>query len=55
MRWVHIAAGLVAIGSGFVALFVLKGGRLHRQAGRVFVASMMVLTGSAAIIAAFLR
>ena len=55
MRWLHIAAGLAGIGSGFVALFVLKGGRLHRRAGTIFVASMMVTTGSAAIIAAFLR
>jgi uncharacterized membrane protein len=55
MRWIHIAAGLIAIASGAVALIAFKGGGLHRKSGMVFVYSMTVLTISAAFIAAFLR
>jgi hypothetical protein len=46
---VHIIAGLIAIVAGYVAVFSLKGMRLHRRSGIVFVYSMMVLgiTGAA--------
>jgi peptidoglycan/LPS O-acetylase OafA/YrhL len=40
---VHVAAGAVGIVSGFVALFVRKGGRLHRKSGMVFVYAMLVM------------
>ena len=33
---VHIVAGLIAIGSGFVALSSIKGGERHRSSGRIF-------------------
>ena len=55
MRWIHILAGLVAIASGFVALAASKGRSVHRGAGLVFVVAMLVMTGSAAVIAAFVR
>jgi uncharacterized membrane protein len=45
----HVFAGGLALVSGFIALFALKGGTLHRQSGLVFVCSMVVmgLTGAA--------
>jgi hypothetical protein len=47
LRWVHIAAGSIAILAGFIALFAKKGGVLHRRAGDVFVLAMVTLTGTA--------
>ena len=53
MLQIHIVAGLLAILAGFVALFSRKGQRLHRRSGRVFVAAMLVMLGTAAIMAIF--
>ena len=53
MLQIHIAAGLLAILAGFVALFSRKGQHLHRRSGRVFVAAMLVMLGTAAIMAIF--
>jgi uncharacterized membrane protein len=39
----HIGAGTLALVSGSVAAFARKGGRLHRAAGNVFFASMLVM------------
>jgi len=39
----HIASGTLALVSGTVAAFARKGGRLHRAAGTVFFASMLVM------------
>jgi len=44
LRGVHIAAGTLALGSLWVPLLSRKGGTTHRQAGRVFVIAMAVLT-----------
>ena len=49
---IHIVAGSVGIVSGFVALFALKGARLHRKSGIVFVWAMLVLSATGAVIAA---
>jgi uncharacterized membrane protein len=38
---VHILAGILVVLSGYVALFVTKGARLHRKSGMVFVAAML--------------
>lgn len=43
-RVVHIAAGSVALVSGYLALFAAKGATVHRRAGLVFVAAMLVMT-----------
>ncbi len=43
---VHVAAGVVALLAGGVALATTKGGRRHRRAGRVFVGSMAVVVGT---------
>lgn len=45
---IHIAAGLIAIAVGYVALFAAKGAAIHRRAGRAFVYTMpaMALIGA---------
>jgi uncharacterized membrane protein len=49
---IHIIAGLIAIVAGFVAVYALKGARLHRKSGMVFVYSMWVLSLTGVVIAA---
>ena len=49
---IHITAGLVAIVAGFVAAYALKGARLHRKSGMIFVYSMWVLSLTGVVIAA---
>ena len=46
---VHIVAGLIAIVAGYIAVFALKGAKLHRKSGIIFVYSMLTLafTGAA--------
>ena len=48
---IHIAGGMIAVLAGFIALFVRKGGRLHRRSGDVFVISMLVMAAGGAIAA----
>lgn len=50
--WVHVAAGSAALASGAVALAVRKGAPLHLKAGTVFFATMLVMAGTGALIAA---
>lgn len=38
---VHIVAGILVVFAGYLALFVRKGGRVHRRAGDVFVGAML--------------
>lgn len=40
---VHIAAGGLALLTGFVALYAAKGARLHRRSGMLFVYAMIVM------------
>ena len=40
---VHVLGGSIALVSGFLAIVVAKGGKLHRRAGLVFVISMIVM------------
>lgn len=40
---VHIGAGTLALIAGVAAVFALKGGRLHRRAGAIFVVSMLTM------------
>ncbi|HEX2190211.1 MAG TPA: hypothetical protein VHG51_14990 [Longimicrobiaceae bacterium] len=49
---VHVVGGTIGIVSGFVALYALKGGRLHQGSGMVFVWSMLALAGTGAVMAA---
>jgi hypothetical protein len=48
---VHVIGGVVAIGAGFVALAGLKGARLHRRSGMVFVYAMLTMSATGAAIA----
>jgi hypothetical protein len=47
----HIVGGAIAILSGFVALYALKGALLHRKSGTIFVYAMLVMSLSGAVIA----
>jgi hypothetical protein len=48
---VHVLAGAIAILTGFTALFVLKGAKVHRRSGLIFVCSMLVMSLSGAVMA----
>ena len=47
---VHIAGGSAALAAGAVAALSRKGGRVHVNAGRVFVVAMLVLGLTAAVL-----
>jgi uncharacterized membrane protein len=55
MTWIHSIAGLVAILAGAMAMIAGKGSPLHRKTGTLFTISMLIMTGSAAIVSFFLR
>jgi len=44
----HVGAGVVGLVSGMTAAFARKGGRLHRAAGNLFFAAMLVVAAFAA-------
>ncbi len=48
---VHIVAASVALLAGAVALFVAKGGRLHRKSGSLFVYAILAMCGTAIVLA----
>jgi uncharacterized membrane protein len=50
---IHIVAGLIAIVAGFVAVFALKGMKLHRKSGMIFVYAMVILSLTGAVMATF--
>ena len=52
--FLHIAGGTVGIISGAVALLSRKGGRLHRGAGTIFLASMLIMAAIGAATSPFL-
>jgi uncharacterized membrane protein len=54
LLFVHISAGGIGLLSGAAALLLRKGSRLHRQAGIVFVASMLSMAILGSGMAAFL-
>ncbi len=47
----HIGGGTVGLVSGFIAMFAPKGGPVHRAAGSIFFASMLVMAALAAWLA----
>ena len=47
MMYVHILGGSIALISGAFALYALKGDKLHRISGRVFIAAMLLMAASA--------
>ena len=48
---IHITAGLLALIAGGIALYAAKGSWLHRRSGIVFVAAMLVMSSTGAIMA----
>jgi hypothetical protein len=52
--FLHIGAASIGLLSGFAALLSHKGGRLHRVAGNVFFASILIMSGIGAVVAPFL-
>lgn len=52
MKLIHIIAGFLVLASGAVALYSLKGGKLHRKGGTIFVYAMLVMASLGAILAA---
>lgn len=53
VMWVHIAAGILALPAGTVAVVARKGGRLHARAGTGFFVSMLVLGVTASMLEPF--
>jgi uncharacterized membrane protein len=51
MLFVHIAAGVVSLAAGAVAMSALKGGALHRRAGTIFVYAMLVMSALGTVLA----
>ncbi len=51
----HVVGGIIAIASGFVALYAAKGAPLHRQVGMMFVYAMLVMSASGALMAMFVK
>jgi uncharacterized membrane protein len=49
MKLFHVVAGLTALVSGAVALYALKGARLHRRSGMLFVYAMLVMASTGAL------
>jgi uncharacterized membrane protein len=41
--FLHIGGGTIGLLSGAVAVIAKKGGRIHRRAGNIFVASMLIM------------
>ena len=50
---IHIAAGMLALPSGTIAIAARKGGRLHARAGTCFFGAMLVLGVTAAMLEPF--
>jgi uncharacterized membrane protein len=48
---VHVLAGTIAIVAGFIALYSVKGLKLHRKSGMVFVSVMLVMSLSGVVMA----
>lgn len=51
MLLLHIFSGSIALLAGGTALWVRKGGAVHRGAGTVFLVAMMVMAGSGVLLA----
>jgi len=50
---VHVLGGTISLVSGFLAIAVAKGSRLHRRAGMVFVVAMIVMSLFGSIVATY--
>lgn len=48
----HIATGSIALAAGAVALYGVKGAKLHRKSGMLFVLAMLLMSATGAVMAA---
>jgi hypothetical protein len=48
----HIVAGVIGLVSGYIALYALKGAKLHRKSGTIFAYAMLFMSATGAVIAA---
>ncbi len=48
---VHVLAAAIGLVSGFIALYAIKGGTLHRKSGTIFAYAMLVMSLSGAVMA----
>ncbi len=55
MGLIHVAAAFIALTAGAIALVAAKGSRWHRGSGIVFTVSMLAMTSSAFVLAAFVH
>jgi hypothetical protein len=53
IMWIHIAAGMVSLAAGTMAILMRKGGGGHARAGTLFAVAMLVLGVTAAILEPF--
>lgn len=53
MRFLHIVTGLLGLISGIIALYALKGGKVHRRTGLIFVFTMLLMSATGAVLAIF--
>ena len=51
LRWIHISAGMLALGLAPVAMLTVKGGRAHRRWGKIYFWSMAVVASTAIMLA----
>ncbi len=51
LRWMHIISGSLALLSGPVAMMYQDGGRIHRQSGKIYFWSMMVIFVTSIVLA----
>jgi uncharacterized membrane protein len=49
----HVASGIVAVACGVGAMLTRKGSRRHRRFGRAYVIVLVLLCGTAAVLAGF--
>jgi hypothetical protein len=54
LRWIHIAAGMLALGLAPLAMLTVKGGHAHRRWGKIYFWAMAVV-GSTAVVLALWR
>src|SRR3989475_9256005 len=51
LRWIHISAGMLALGLAPVAMLTVKGGQAHRRWGKIYFWAMAVVASTAVILA----
>src|SRR5207245_5580140 len=51
LRWIHISAGMIALGLAPIAMLTVKGGRAHRRWGKTYFWAMAVVASTAVILA----